>query len=56
MSTDPFGTAMERKATVSPLRKRTLKGVPYARDPRIEARLGELLALPHDQLVEAAAI
>lgn len=41
---------------ITPLTKRTLSGQLYTRDPRIEALLIELAALPREKLVERAAI
>ena len=44
------------EVTITPLRKRTLNGDLYTRDPRIEALLVELSALSRDELIERAAI
>ena len=41
---------------IVPLRKRTLTGELYTRDPRIESLLEELSALSRDELVERASI
>lgn len=41
---------------ITPLMKRTLSGQLYTRDPRIEALLIELAALPREKLVERTAI
>lgn len=43
-------------APVTPLRKRSLEGVPYARPPDIEALIAELAALPRDELAARAEI
>jgi len=40
----------------TPLRKRTLNGDLYTRDPKVEALLVELSALSRDELIERAAI
>ena len=44
------------EVTITPLRKRTLNGDLYTRDPRIEALLVELCALSRDELIERVAI
>jgi hypothetical protein len=44
------------KVTIAPLKKRTLNGDLYTRDPKIEALLVELSALLGDELIERAAI
>ena len=41
---------------IAPLRKRTLKGELYTRDPRIESLLEELSSLSRDELLERASI
>ena len=41
---------------IAPLRKRTLKGDLYTRDPRIESLLEELSSLSRDELLERASI
>ena len=41
---------------ITPLRKRTLKGELYPRDPRIESLLEELSSLSRDKLLERASI
>ncbi len=46
-----FGAAL-----VTPLRKRSLDGVPYERTPEIEAVIAELAVLPPDELVARAEI
>ncbi|WP_334151268.1 RNA polymerase sigma factor [Hyphomicrobium sp.] len=43
-------------AAVSPLRKRSLNGVPYERAPEIEALIADLAVLPRDELVARAEI
>lgn len=44
------------EAVVTPLRKRRLTGELYARDPKIEALIAELVVLPCDALIARAAI
>lgn len=44
------------KAPVAPLRKRRLTGELYVRDPRIEAAIAELCALPRGELLARAAV
>lgn len=44
------------EAVVVPLRKRSLNGELYKRDPKIETLIGELMVLPRDELIGRAAI
>lgn len=44
------------KAAVAPLRKRSLSGDLYKRDPKIETFIAELAVLPRDELIARAAI
>jgi hypothetical protein len=44
------------EAIVTPLRKRRLSGELYERDPKIEALIAELVALPRDELIARAEI
>ncbi|AYG66108.1 DNA-binding response regulator [Rhizobium sp. CCGE531] len=44
------------EAVVVPLRKRSLNGELYKRDPKIEAFIGELAVLPRSELISRAAI
>jgi hypothetical protein len=41
--------------TPSPLRKRSLEGELYARKPGIEAKLGEIIRLPHNEIMARCA-
>jgi hypothetical protein len=41
---------------ITPLRKRTLDGTLYKRDPKVEAQLAELAPLPRDELVTRCSI
>jgi hypothetical protein len=41
---------------LSPLRKRRLEGGLYVRTPGIEAKLGELIGLPHGELMSRCAV
>lgn len=44
------------KAALTPLRKRRLDGELYKRDPKVEALIAELAALPRDELIARALI
>lgn len=41
---------------VTPLRKRRLSGETYERDPKVEALIAELAAMPRDRLIARAAV
>ena len=50
------GTRGAHDAIVTPLRKRSLTGALYERDPKTNALISELAALPRDELIARAAI
>ena len=50
------GTRGAHDAIVAPLRKRSLTGALYERDPKTNALISELAALPRDELTARAAI
>jgi hypothetical protein len=56
MSIDPFEPGSGSRQEIRPLRHQTRAGEPYARDPKIEAKLREALALPRPTLVDRCAI
>lgn len=59
MHAEERGTGASQQASIvgiTPLRKRTLNGDLYARDPKVEALLVELSALPREELIGRAVI
>lgn len=56
MSVPPLDANEERRTSIAPLRKKTLEGVLYTRDAKIEAKLLEVLALSTQEMLKRCAI